>query len=60
MKIIREAFQKTLSDEGALADAKKKRLEIDPMSSEELEKLANEVVSQPPDIVAKMKRLLEK
>ena len=60
VKIIREAFQKTLSDEAALADAKKKRLEIDPTSSDELEKLAKEVVGQPPDIVAKMKTLLEK
>lgn len=60
VKIIREAFQKTLSDEAALADAKKKRLEIDPTSSEELEELAKEVVSQPPDIIARMKQLLEK
>ena len=50
----------TMNDEAALADAKKKRLEIDPTSSDELEKLAKEVVSQPPDIVAKMKTLLEK
>lgn len=60
VKIIREAFEKTLSDEAALADAKKKRLEIDPTSSDELEKLAKEVVSQPPEIVAKMRQLLEK
>jgi hypothetical protein len=60
VKVIREAFQKTLSDEAALADAKKKRLEIDPTSSEELEQLAQEVVSQPPEIVAKMRQLLAK
>ncbi|HXV84859.1 MAG TPA: tripartite tricarboxylate transporter substrate-binding protein [Candidatus Binatia bacterium] len=60
VKIIREAFQKTLSDEAVLADAKKKRLEIDPTTSDELEKLAKEVVGQPPDIVARMKKLLEK
>jgi tripartite-type tricarboxylate transporter receptor subunit TctC len=60
VKIIRDAFQKTLSDEAALADAKKKRLEIDPTSSEELEQLAKEVVSQPPEIIARMKQLLEK
>jgi tripartite-type tricarboxylate transporter receptor subunit TctC len=60
VKIIREAFQKTLSDEAALADAKKKKLEIDPSSSDELEKLAKEVVSQPPEIVTKTKQLLAK
>jgi tripartite-type tricarboxylate transporter receptor subunit TctC len=58
VKIIRTAFQKVLGDEAALADAKKKRLEIDPSSAEELEKLAKEVTSQPHEIVAKMKQLL--
>ena len=38
----------------------KKRLEIDPSSSDELEKLAKEVIGQPPDIVTKVKQLLEK
>jgi hypothetical protein len=46
-EIIREAFRKTLSDEEALADAKRKRLEIDPISGDELEKSAREVLSQP-------------
>lgn len=59
-KIMRDAFQSVLSDEAALADAKKKRLEIDPTSGGELEKLAREVTSQSPEIVAKMKQLLEK
>jgi tripartite-type tricarboxylate transporter receptor subunit TctC len=58
VKIIRAAFQKVLSDEAALADAKKKRLEIDPSSAEELEKLAKEVTSQPKEVVEKMKQLL--
>jgi tripartite-type tricarboxylate transporter receptor subunit TctC len=60
VKIIREAFQKVLSDEAALADAKKKNLEIDPSTSDELEKLSKEVTSQPKDIIAKMKQLLTK
>ena len=44
----------------AIADAKKKKLELDPSTSDELEKLAKEVISQPLEIVAKMKSLLEK
>jgi tripartite-type tricarboxylate transporter receptor subunit TctC len=60
VNIIREAFQKTLTDEEALAEAKKQRLEIDPTTSEELQKLAREVTSQPAEIVAKVKKLLEK
>jgi tripartite-type tricarboxylate transporter receptor subunit TctC len=60
VKVIRAAFEKVLKDKEALEDAKKKRLEIDPTSAEELEKLAKEVTSQPPEIVAKMKQLLAK
>jgi tripartite-type tricarboxylate transporter receptor subunit TctC len=60
VKTIREAFQKVLNDEAALADAKKKQLEIDPSSAEELEQLAKEVTSQQKEIVAKMKELLAK
>jgi len=59
-KIIRSAFEKVLSDETAIADAKKKKLELDPSTADDLEKLAKGVTSQSPDIVAKMKTLLEK
>jgi tripartite-type tricarboxylate transporter receptor subunit TctC len=58
--IIREAFAKTLNDEAVLADAKANKLEIEPSTGEELDRLAKEVNNQPPDIVAKMKKLLEK
>jgi tripartite-type tricarboxylate transporter receptor subunit TctC len=60
VKIIRDAFEKTLNDEAALAEATKKKLEFDPSTSDELEKLAKEVTSQSPDIIAKMKKLLAK
>jgi hypothetical protein len=60
VKIIREAFRKTLDDEAVLADGKRKKLEFDPNYHEELEKLAKEVVAQPPEIVARMKKLLAK
>ena len=60
VKIIREAFEKTLRDEAVKADAKKKKLELDPSSAEELEKLAKEVTSQSPEIIARMKKLLAK
>jgi tripartite-type tricarboxylate transporter receptor subunit TctC len=60
VKTIREAFVKTLKDEAMLADAKASNLDVEPSSAEELEKLAKEVTNQPPDIVAKMKKLLRK
>jgi tripartite-type tricarboxylate transporter receptor subunit TctC len=60
VKIIRDAFEKVLKDEEAIAEATKKKLEIDPSSSDELTKLAKEVTSQSPDVIARMKKLLEK
>jgi tripartite-type tricarboxylate transporter receptor subunit TctC len=60
LKTIRAAFVKTLNDEDAKADAAKKKLELDPSSAEELAKLAKEVTSQSPEIIAKMKTLLAK
>jgi hypothetical protein len=60
VKIIRDAFERVLADESVITDAKKKKLEFDPTPSGELEQLAKEVVSQPPEIVKKMRQLLEK
>lgn len=60
LKIIRDAFDKALKDEAFIADAAKKKLELDPTGSDEMEKLAKEVTGQSPEIVAKMKKLLEK
>jgi tripartite-type tricarboxylate transporter receptor subunit TctC len=60
LQIIRGAFEKVLNDENANAEARKKKLEIDPTSADELEKLAREVTSQPKAIVARMRALLEK
>jgi hypothetical protein len=60
VKVIREAFAKTLKDEAMLADAKANNLDVEPSGAEELDRLAKEVVDQPPDIIAKMKKLLAK
>jgi tripartite-type tricarboxylate transporter receptor subunit TctC len=60
LKTIRDAFELVLKDEVALAYAQMKKLEFDPSTGHELKKLAKDVISQPPQIVAKMKSLLEK
>ena len=60
VKIIRDAFEKVLKDEESIAEATKKKLEIDPSTSEELTKLAKDVTSQSPEVIAKMKKLLAK
>jgi tripartite-type tricarboxylate transporter receptor subunit TctC len=59
-KILQSAFRKTLTDPDFQAQAKERRLEIDPVGGEELATLAREVMAQPAEVVESMKRLLEK
>jgi tripartite-type tricarboxylate transporter receptor subunit TctC len=59
-KILQGAFRKTLTDPDFQAQAKERRLEIDPVGGEELEALAREVMAQPAEVVERVKRLLEK
>ena len=58
VKILRGAFIKTVNDPDLLDDANKKKLDLDPVSGEDLEKLAKEIMSQPPDVIERMKKLL--
>lgn len=60
VKTIRDAFQKALKDRNFISAAEKRKLELDPTSGEELEKLAEEVTSQSPEVVARTKELLGK
>jgi tripartite-type tricarboxylate transporter receptor subunit TctC len=58
LKILREAFRKTMADPDFLADVKARKLEIEPDYGEQLEALAKEVVSQPKEIADRVKKLL--
>src|SRR6266436_366376 len=58
VKIIRDAFNKAINDPALLAEAEKRRLDIDPATGEELESLAKEVMPPPPDVVEKVKKIL--
>ena len=58
LKILRDAFRKTMADPSFLADVKARKFEIEPDYGEELEALAKEIVSQPKEIVDRMKKLL--
>jgi tripartite-type tricarboxylate transporter receptor subunit TctC len=60
VKVFREAFAKTMSDPALLAAAEKKKWDLDPSSGEELEATAKEVMVQPPQVIERMKKLLEK
>jgi tripartite-type tricarboxylate transporter receptor subunit TctC len=58
IKILREAFAKTLKDPELLAEAKKSRMDVDYSSGEELEILVKEVLDQPPDVVEQVRKIL--
>ncbi len=58
VKILREAYTKVLQDSEFLAEARKRRWEIKPLSGERLEALAKEVIAQPPEVIERMKKIL--
>jgi tripartite-type tricarboxylate transporter receptor subunit TctC len=60
LKILREAFMKLMADAAFLADIKKRGLEVDPSTGEELEKLAKEVMAQPPEVIDRVQKLMGK
>jgi tripartite-type tricarboxylate transporter receptor subunit TctC len=58
LKTLREAFNKAMKDPDLLAEAQKGRMDVDPESGENLEKLATRVLDQPPDVIARVKKIL--
>ena len=58
VKILRDAFNATVKDPEFLADIDKRQFDLDPVSGEELEKIVKDVMSQPADVIARMKKLL--
>ena len=58
VKLVRDAFDKIIKDPVYLAEADKRKLEIDPISGEKLHKLASEVMAASPEVVERMKKLM--
>ena len=50
VKIIREAFNKTMKDPEFLAEAKRLNRPVDPLSGEELQQVFNKDVNPPPEM----------
>ncbi len=59
-KVLRDAYAKALKDPELLAEAAKRSWEVTPMTGEELEQHAKEVVGQPPEVIERMKWVLGK
>jgi tripartite-type tricarboxylate transporter receptor subunit TctC len=60
VKLLREAYAKTLEEPDFREEAKKRGWELKPTRGEELESLAKEVTEQPPEVIARLKKLLGK
>lgn len=59
VKALRTAFANAMADPEFVAEAKKRQLDLDPSSGQDLEVLAKEVMAQPAAVIERMKKLLE-
>ena len=60
VKTMRTAYAKAMADPTLLDEAKKGKLEVEYVPGEELQKLAEKMLSHPPGVVARVKKLLGK
>ena len=58
VKILRGSFDKVIKDPALLAEAERRRLEIDPTRWDEMESLAKDVMATPADVISRMNKLL--
>ena len=58
VKILRAGYAKALTSPELIAEAKKQGFNAEHIPGEDLEALANEVMSQPADVVASMKKVM--
>ncbi len=58
VKILREAWHRTVKDTEFLAEAKKRGWPVAPVGGEELDSLAKVVSAQPPEVVQRLKKFL--
>ena len=56
---LRRSFDATILDPEFIKNAQNERAEIEPMKGEELERIVNEIIGTPPDVLARVKRALE-
>ena len=58
LKLLQSAFLSALGDPALKSEAEKRGYEWDPVGGQELGKLAKEVMSQPPAVIERMKKVL--
>jgi tripartite-type tricarboxylate transporter receptor subunit TctC len=60
VKMMRSAYAKAMADSALLDEAKQTKLDVEYVPGEELQKLAEKMMSQPPGVVERVKKLLGK
>jgi tripartite-type tricarboxylate transporter receptor subunit TctC len=55
---LRRAFDQSMKDPELLADAQKQKMDVEPETGENLEKLAIKILSQPAEVLARVKKIL--
>jgi tripartite-type tricarboxylate transporter receptor subunit TctC len=58
VKILRDAYAKAIADPDLLAEAAKRGWDVDPLKGEELQALSKEVITQPKEVIERMKWVL--
>ena len=58
VQILRKAFQETLRDPAFLADAEKQKLEIEPVTAEEIERAVESLFKLEPAMITKLRTIL--
>jgi tripartite-type tricarboxylate transporter receptor subunit TctC len=58
IETLRRAFDQSMRDPELLAETKKQRMDVDPTTGAELEKLAQQILQQPPEVLARVKKIL--
>jgi tripartite-type tricarboxylate transporter receptor subunit TctC len=59
LQALRRAFDATLRDPEFLADAKQQKLDIDPVSGDEIQSLVRRVYASPPDVVTRARAAIK-
>jgi tripartite-type tricarboxylate transporter receptor subunit TctC len=59
VNILREAYVKSINNPELIAEAKKTRMDMEPVSGEQLQALAKRVMNQPPAVLKRVKKILE-
>ena len=58
IKILRDAYARSLKDPELLAEAEKNKMDVDPSPGDELEDLIKKVMDQPRDVIDRVKKML--